>query len=1242
MTLNETVTVTQEQRVTEVLQQLQTEMSRSGDEQSALRLKQIAEKAERDELNIAFCGHFSAGKSTLINRLVGRDVLSSGPIPTSANVVYIRKGTERASVKLKDGAEWKTPLDELGSYLCDGDRVETVHVELPLSGWPDGTALLDTPGVDSTDDAHRVATESALHLADVVLYVTDYHHVQSEVNFQFTKKLQEREKSVIWIVNQVDKHQEWEVPFDQFREQLTASFRDWELDVAAVYFTSMTEPGHPCNELPQLKHLLKQLVTDRADWLRLSLNRSVQDVLRQHREWLWEEQLSQREQLEHVLASEQCNLEDLGQLREQLRHVREAPAKLGSRMQEELAKLLKNAPITPYQTRELARLYLESRQSGFKVGWLFAGKKTEQEAERRFSAFAEDFRKKVSAHIDWHVKELLVRLIREAGLHDSDYEAAVYALTVNVEPELLSGKVKENLTSNEYVLTYMDQLAEEVKRRYKSAAASLIEQAVERKTEQSEKEQAELKERLARVEKVLQAQKQLDRLDQTVYDRMERLETLWIWNANRTELSADFDEWLRRAAQQAAEENNKHINSWPTLSANPMALANERQGAVQKYLEQDEPPVSSQEKLQKAAQMLQTAADTLSGKAGFQNIVQAMRQRAVRLAEREFTVALFGAFSAGKSSFANAMIGEPVLPVSPNPTTATVNRLVHPEEGLPHGTARVKFKSEEELEADVAASLALFQETYRGIDSLRRQVARLSKGSHRANAKPHLAFLQAVADGWDPVMKEELGTERVVDRETYAAYAAEESKACFVESIDVSIDCPLTREGIELVDTPGADSINARHTGVAFDYIKHADAVIFVTYYNHAFSQADRAFLEQLGRVKDTFEMDKLWFVINAADLARSEEQLQGVRDYVESQLMSCGINRPRLYALSSQTALWAELASRGALPAEMARVYRERLGLNADAPFPEKDDGLLRAGFKWFIDDFKRLTVRELTELAVQGAQKEVRRALLVVRDYAEAALQDKASCERQLRDAETARQTALNEIARLDWQAERQSMEQEVKELLYYVKQRFFHQLSEKFNLAFHPSELKEGHQLEGCLRDFFNMLEQQLERETLTTALLVEKAVHTAERHVYEQLVRKLSGEDDTGRFAVHEPASIDVPSSVTASVELNPDDAMVLLKHFKNAKHFFEQGGKQQMLEAFEHHLQMPLQHYVERQQERFIRYFGEQLGERMVKLQRGLRSHVEEHYEGQAAVLSQAGDSENWQALADRLGMLLQH
>ena len=126
-----------------------------------------------------------------------------------------------------------------------------------------------------------------------------------------------------------------------------------------------------------------------------------------------------------------------------------------------------------------------------------------------------------------------------------------------------------------------------------------------------------------------------------------------------------------------------------------------------------------------------------------------------------------------------------------------------------------------------------------------------------------------------------------MDTEGFHDYVAKEEKACFVQFINLYYDCEFTRLGITLVDTPGADSINARHTGVAFEYIKNADAILFVTYYNHAFSKADREFLIQLGRVKDVFALDKMFFLVNAADLASSDTELQLVQTYVKSSLNS-------------------------------------------------------------------------------------------------------------------------------------------------------------------------------------------------------------------------------------------------------------------------------------------------------------------------------------------------------------------
>src|SRR5690625_480598 len=149
-----------------------------------------------------------------------------------------------------------------------------------------------------------------------------------------------------------------------------------------------------------------------------------------------------------------------------------------------------------------------------------------------------------------------------------------------------------------------------------------------------------------------------------------------------------------------------------------------------------------------------------------------------------------------------------------------------------------------------------------------------------------------------------LGKEEEISLDEFGAYVTDESIAAYIEAVDLYYDNALTEKGITLVDTPGANSVNARHTNVAFDYIKDADAILYVTYYNHAVTSADRDFLIQLGRVKESFELDKMFFIVNAADLAENEAELKLVVNYVEDQLLQYGIRHAQIYPLSSKLSL--------------------------------------------------------------------------------------------------------------------------------------------------------------------------------------------------------------------------------------------------------------------------------------------------------------------------------------------------
>src|SRR5699024_1482685 len=86
---------------------------------------------------------------------------------------------------------------------------------------------------------------------------------------------------------------------------------------------------------------------------------------------------------------------------------------------------------------------------------------------------------------------------------------------------------------------------------------------------------------------------------------------------------------------------------------------------------------------------------------GFESVMSGLENNRDRLNNREFTIALFGAFSAGKSSFANALLGSQLLPTSPNPTTAVINKITAPTKTNEHGTVKIKLKNEATLINDI-------------------------------------------------------------------------------------------------------------------------------------------------------------------------------------------------------------------------------------------------------------------------------------------------------------------------------------------------------------------------------------------------------------------------------------------------------------------------------------------------------------------------------------------------------------
>lgn len=646
------------------------------------------------------------------------------------------------------------------------------------------------------------------------------------------------------------------------------------------------------------------------------------------------------------------------------------------------------------------------------------------------------------------------------------------------------------------------------------------------------------------------------------------------------------------------------------------------------------------------AEQLRQAASLLEGFAGLPSQVKALRDRADRLEANRFTVALFGAFSAGKSSFANALLGDMVLPVSPNPTTAAINKIVPPTEQFPHGTVRVILKTREVMEEDVLRSLSVFDLSAGSMAEALNKATEIDAATVAPQAKPHYTFLKAVVKGIGE-MEERLGQELIVDLQAFKGFVAKEEKACFVDHIELYYACPLTEQGIVLVDTPGADSINARHTGVAFDYLKNADAILFVTYYNHAFAQADREFLLQMGRVKDTFELDKMFFIVNAADLASSPEELKGVLEHVEKNLLQCGIRLPRLYPVSSQTALLAHLHRQGKLTPSAEKVYRQRAGWSEGQPLGKPEEALAISGLPAFEQDFRQFILGELTQLAVDAAVQEVKRAVTAVSEFVQMAEAGAQEREERLRSIQAAQSGAEQYVRTFSAASEERDLAKEAGELLYHVKQRLFYRFSELFGYAFNPAVLREdGGQIKKALQislhELVRSIRFDLEQEIRATGLRLERFVNKSLRQVMELWDKEL-GKWLTGfSTGTSEDCSLELPACTDQALEPSLPDLQSALSLFRNTKDFFEGEGRVKLREELEKGLREPVSRFVQENGDRLMVAAVTLLRETLEQRRQSILRAIGEHAKGLAGVLQSEVDLDHLRQTLSRLNDLYHH
>ncbi|PTJ74413.1 dynamin family protein [Mammaliicoccus sciuri] len=842
----------------DLLYKLKKEIEKSSNQQLIKQINEMIKKIYNEQYTVSFVGHFSAGKSTLINNVIGQNILPSSPVPTTSNTAQLISSDKNSiSVNLNNNQYTVVDNQEDVKRLNTEDReVESIEIEFTSDKFNKGFTFQDTPGVDSMSDNHRESAFQYLLTSNYVFYTVDYNHVQSDMNFNFIKSLNKLDIPVILVVNQVDKHDEDEISFDTYKNRVNKAVTDWKLNLEKIFYVSKYDtPNNEKQLFNQYIHQLDQQRTEHQVFIDRVTNYIKQEQLKyinQHMETI----LSDIDSTEDTFDDDYQAYKEKFNVQSEQSLIQDKD-QFTSNLKEKRKEILDNAYLMPYEMRETILHYLETTAKDYKVKGLFNKDKKKAMIQEET---LEQVKETLDIKIHDEITKVWIRSIENLNkyIQDADLFEKIINQQYTISKEELSGHVQEQTSiTNDYVLIYSKGITEMINRKIRNETNQLIEEIVNASEVHNESNEET---------------NQLNEYE--TYVEFKNLKTSLITN-NYQHYYIHLDESI----DKLIDRHFIHIND--------LNLEDKKE-TKQQYKE------VQMEQQDNNIHQLKDQINHLKKLPLFEGEVHNIESQVERIEHNITKIAVFGTFSAGKSSLINAILQKPVLLSSPNPTTASITE-------ISYGTEQeVSFKTYEQLLEEINHITEFANKQYSTIESF---IEDKEIKQHPSLSSNHLAFFEAIETNFNhykDVLKE--GKSVTFDIEELEKLTADDTHAAFVHKINLRLEEAWLKDKI-IIDSPGLNSNNQRHTRETEQIIASSDLIIYVSYYNHAFTDKDGEFLTYMRDMNNLQQSQGLKFVINAIDLAESEQDKQAVISYVESSLDALNI-KPECYPVSSKQAL--------------------------------------------------------------------------------------------------------------------------------------------------------------------------------------------------------------------------------------------------------------------------------------------------------------------------------------------------
>jgi small GTP-binding protein len=168
--------------VRQLLVDLVAALSHCGAESDDLAQAQTAVAQLDEPFLLVVAGEWNAGKSAVVNALLGERLLAEGPTPTTDRITVLRH-RERAG----------DPSPGPGIATVEADAAVLRHLD-----------VVDTPGTNAVLREHEAVARHFIPRADLVLFVTSADRPFTESEREFLTAIRDWGKKVAVVVNKID------------------------------------------------------------------------------------------------------------------------------------------------------------------------------------------------------------------------------------------------------------------------------------------------------------------------------------------------------------------------------------------------------------------------------------------------------------------------------------------------------------------------------------------------------------------------------------------------------------------------------------------------------------------------------------------------------------------------------------------------------------------------------------------------------------------------------------------------------------------------------------------------------------------------------------------------------------------------------------------------------------------------------------------------------------------------------